>query len=106
MRRNLRARVYDAIRRNYKTNAKTESLLGCPFEHLKVWLTFWFQPGMSWANYGSVWHIDHIRPCASFDLSDIMQQKECFNYTNLQPLFAEDNLKKGASCPPDGQQVV
>ena len=50
---------------------------------------------MSWDNYGTHgWHIDHIRPCASFDLSDEEQQKICFHYTNLQPLWAEDNLKK------------
>lgn len=48
---------------------------------------------MSWENYGE-WHIDHIKPCSSFDLSDPKQQKECFNYTNLQPLWAIDNLKK------------
>jgi hypothetical protein len=49
---------------------------------------------MSFKNYGK-WHIDHIRPCASFDLSKASEQKECFHYTNLQPLWAEDNLSKG-----------
>lgn len=52
---------------------------------------------MTWANYGkSGWHIDHIKPCASFDLSDPDQQKACFHYSNLQPLWAFDNLSKGA----------
>ncbi len=58
---------------------------------------------MSWENYGKgdngrgmqEWHIDHIKPCASFDLSKPEQQKLCFNYTNLQPLWAEENMKKG-----------
>ena len=50
---------------------------------------------MNWENYG-VWHIDHIIPCARFDLSDPGQQKICFHYTNLQPMWGEDNLKKGA----------
>jgi hypothetical protein len=54
-----------------------------------------FTEGMSWDNYGE-WHIDHILPCSSFDLADIEQQKICFNYKNLQPLWAEDNLRKGA----------
>ena len=49
---------------------------------------------MSWNNYGE-WHVDHIKPCAKFDLSEEEQQKKCFNYKNLQPLWGEDNLKKG-----------
>jgi len=51
---------------------------------------------MTWSNYGKGWHIDHIKPCASFDLSNPEQQKICFHYTNLQPLWAIDNIKKGA----------
>lgn len=52
---------------------------------------------MSWDNYGlRGWHIDHIRPVASFDLTDEKQLYECFNYKNTQPLWAEDNLKKGS----------
>jgi Prasinovirus endonuclease VII len=93
--RNLRTRIYQALRGKTKS-AKTLELLGCSVEHLKVWLTLYFQPGMSWSNYGTCWHIDHIRPCVSFDLTDPKQQKECFNYTNLQPLFAIENLKKGS----------
>ena len=50
---------------------------------------------MSWDKINLI-HIDHIIPCSSFDLSDPKQQKICFHYTNLQPLWAVDNLKKGA----------
>ena len=50
---------------------------------------------MNWDNYG-VWHLDHIIPCARFDLSDPEQQKICFHYTNLQPMWGEDNMRKGA----------
>ena len=53
-----------------------------------------FVNGMTWDNYGQ-WHIDHIRPCASFDLTDETQRLECFNYKNLQPLWAFDNISKG-----------
>ena len=59
---------------------------------------------MSWDNYGD-WHIDHIIPCAAFDLTDIEQQKKCFNYKNLQPLWAEENLKK-LDFLPDGRRAV
>ena len=54
-----------------------------------------FVPGMTWDNQGE-WHIDHVIPCAAFDLTDPAQQSECFHYTNLQPLWAVDNLKKAA----------
>ena len=53
-----------------------------------------FHPGMSWDNYGSAWHIDHIRPCSSFDFSDPEQQKKCFHFSNLQPLWDEINTVK------------
>ena len=49
---------------------------------------------MTKENYG-LWHVDHIIPCASFDLTDPKQQKICFHWSNLQPLKAIDNLKKG-----------
>ena len=70
-------------------------LLGCSIEKLWEHLESKFQPGMTRENHGK-WHIDHIRPCISFNLTDLEQQKICFHYTNLQPLWAEDNLKKGA----------
>ena len=50
---------------------------------------------MTQKNYGE-WHVDHIKPCASFDLTDPKQQEICFHYTNLQPLWAIDNIKKGS----------
>jgi hypothetical protein len=50
---------------------------------------------MSWDNYGIAgWHIDHIKPCCTFDLTDLEQQKQCFHYTNLRPLWAKDNLRR------------
>lgn len=77
--------------------AKTEELLGCTVEAAREHLERQFLPGMSWSNHGQ-WHIDHIRPCASFeDLTRLEQQKACSHYTNLQPLWAEDNLAKSDS---------
>jgi len=49
---------------------------------------------MTWENHGEIWEIDHIKPCNSFDLTDIEQQKQCFHYTNLQPLFKTSKLAK------------
>ena len=77
-------------------SATTLELIGSSVPFVRKWIESQFVDGMSWDNHGE-WHIDHIRPCASFDLSDPEQQKECFNYKNLQPLWAEDNLRKGDS---------
>lgn len=74
--------------------ARTEELLGCPLWHLMAHFDFLFKPGMTWENHGPVWHIDHIKPCAKFDLTNPEQQRACFHWTNLQPLFAEENLRK------------
>ena len=71
-------------------------LIGCSLEELKKHLESQFKPGMSWKNRGrNGWHIDHIKPCASFDLSKSEEQHKCFHYSNLQPLWAKENLRKG-----------
>ena len=76
---------------------RTLKYIGCTTKELMSYLESKFQEGMTWENYGfEGWHIDHIRPCASFDLTDPEQQKQCFHYTNLQPLWAEENMKKHA----------
>lgn len=81
-----------------------EKLLGCSIQHLKSYLESHWLAGMTWDNYGRykrngpmTWHIDHIRPLHSFDLADPEEQKICFHYSNLQPLWAIDNIKKGAN---------
>ena len=91
---NLRTRIHEVLTAKYIVKeATTKKLTGCTLEYLKNYLEKKFKDGMSWDNYGQ-WHIDHIRPCASFNLLDPIEQKICFHYTNLQPLWAEDNLKK------------
>jgi acetyl/propionyl-CoA carboxylase alpha subunit len=92
--RNLRIRLNTALKNNYKSGSAVRDL-GCTIEELKVYLESKFQPGMTWSNYGMYgWHIDHIKPLSSFDLSDRNQFLEACHYTNLQPLWAQDNLTK------------
>jgi hypothetical protein len=91
--RNIRSRMYHAVKRFGKC-AKTMKLVGCDMDWLIAWLEVSFKLGMTWENYGPVWHIDHVRPCSSFDLSDPQQQRLCFHFTNLQPLFARENYRK------------
>jgi hypothetical protein len=84
----LRSRLYDALK-NYK-GKKYESvlkLLGCTIEEFKSYLEKQFLPEMNWDNHGVVWEIDHIKPCATFDLFKIEEQKQCFHFSNHQPLF-------------------
>ena len=88
----LRGRLWKAINRNSKKSSIL-TLLGCTIDELKVHLEKQFVKGMNWKNYGK-WHIDHIKPCCSFDLTDFEQQKQCFHHTNLQPLWAKDNIRK------------
>lgn len=96
IRKNLRCRLYSALRsQNIKKTMHTMVLIDCSIEFLRGWLEAKFTDGMTWNNYGT-WHMDHIRPCSSYDLTDEAQQFKCFHYTNLQPLWDIDNLKKGA----------
>lgn len=97
IKRNLRNRLRQALKSNSK-NSTTIILLGCSVQELKNYLESKFTNGMSWDNYGKggeKWQIDHIIPCSFFDLTIEENQRKCFHYTNLQPLWEKDNLKKG-----------
>ena len=92
----MRARVYKAMK-GVKKSQKTMDLIGCDSDHLRIYIASLFKPGMSWDNHGrgeGKWNIDHIKPCAKFNLIDTEQQKACFHYTNLQPMWHTDNMKK------------
>lgn len=88
----LTTRIYKALK-GYHKSKSTIKLLGCSIEFFKEHLSKQFKKGMSWYNYGK-WHIDHIIPCCKFNLSKPSEQLKCFHYTNLQPLWAEENLSK------------
>lgn len=94
LRTNLRRRLHHAMSGRLKSASAVDDL-GCTVAFLKEWLESKFSDGMSWANYGPVWHIDHKKPLTAFDLTDREQALKACHYTNLQPLLASDNIRKG-----------
>lgn len=91
----IRSRFSSALAGNYKNGSAIESL-GCTIGELKIYLENQFQEGMTWGNHGKYgWHIDHIIPLSSFDLTIKKSINKACHYTNLQPLWAKDNLQKG-----------
>ena len=94
--KNLRTRLRNAIKNNQKVGSAIDDL-GCTVKELKKHLESKWQEGMSWDNYGYYgWHIDHIKPLVSFDLTNEREFKIANYYTNLQPLWAQENFTKGA----------
>lgn len=100
----LRSRTRSAIKK-LKLNLNIDinkycsqvDFLGCSFGQLKLYLESKFLNGMTWENHGygnDKWHVDHIIPCSSFDLTQECEQRKCFHYNNLQPLWQFDNLSK------------
>jgi hypothetical protein len=100
----MRHRIWLALKGGAKSQT-TMLLVGCDMPSLKAHLESFFQSGMSWGNYGNRrgnWSVDHIRPCASFNLLEPEQQRQCFHYTNLQPMWHIDNILKRDHIPPKG----
>lgn len=92
-------RISEALKRQgYKKTDRTVDILGCTIPELKKHLEAQFTEGMTWENYGE-WHIDHIIPCIAFDLSKKEEMQKCFNYKNLQPLWAKENYSKQDFLP-------
>ncbi len=90
----LRTRFKRAIKNGSKRKSVLR-LIGCSIEELNIHIEKQFKPGMTWENYGIyTWHIDHIIPCSAFNLDILEEQERCFHYTNLQPLWAKENLTK------------
>lgn len=98
----LRSRTSRLILRfnHSKTLSWARDFIGCPKEELMLHIQAQFRRGMAWNNYGSVWHIDHILPCSAFDLTKIEEQRRCFHYSNLQPMFAKENRVKSDKILP------
>ena len=99
---NLRCRFWQVFKGNVKQGSAIRDL-GCTLPELRLHLEAQFSDGMNWENYGSGWHIDHVVPLTNFDLSDRDHLRKASHYSNLQPLWKTDNLRKGAKL--DFEQV-
>lgn len=91
----LKSRIRSVLKGINKSQ-RTVKLIDCSIEFLIQYIEKLFLPGMTWENYGPVWHIDHIIPCKSgvFDLTKPEDQAKCFHHTNLQPLWATTDIAK------------
>jgi hypothetical protein len=96
LRKTVMNRIWSAMKSQRVNGVGSFSLVGCPVGFLRSYIEGKFERGMTWENYGE-WHVDHIRPCASFDLSDKEQVLQCFNWRNLQPMWASENISKGSN---------
>lgn len=106
IRQNFSARISNLIIKKSKSQF-TLNLLGCSIDFFKGYINNLFQLGMSWDNYGkNGWVIDHIIPCSYFDLTIKENQKICFNFRNLQPLWNEDNSKKSNKVPENVEELI
>lgn len=92
----LRSRLVGILRGEAKP-ASAIKMLGCSVDFLKQYLEAKFLPNMTWDNYGRgsyCWNIDHIKPLASFNLTELEQFRQASHYTNLQPMWSVDNIRK------------
>lgn len=97
----LRTRLNLALQRQSKKGSAVQ-LLGCSIQQFAKYISAQFQIGMSWHNRGighSCWHLDHVKPLASFDLTDQTQLAAACHFSNYQPLWSSDNIRKGNSFP-------
>jgi hypothetical protein len=94
----IKSRIQNRIRCALKShklnkNNKTSEYIGCSIQYLKKWLEFQFTENINWDNM-NIWHIDHVLPCSNFDLTKEDEQKICFNWQNLRPCLANENMEK------------
>jgi hypothetical protein len=92
----IRSNLRSYLRKNINYSKQNSSLkyIGCSFEFLKKWFEYNFDVNMSWDNRGKYWHIDHIKPCSSFNLEIQEEIYLCYNWTNLRPLEKTENIIK------------
>lgn len=107
---NIRNRLRSCLGNIKVKKPKTEKLIDCTLDNFVKHLNETFYDEISFDNYGTVWHLDHIIPCNRFDLTDINQLKACSHYTNLQALLINDNSGKSNKLdwvhPKNGRQIT
>lgn len=92
---NIQSRIYSALHsNNVKKIDNTLDIIGCSIAFYKSWLEYQFDDNMNWDNHGNYWHIDHVKPCESYNMSDDNELKECFNWSNVRPVEKTLNLIK------------
>ena len=97
----LRNRISSALKsQSLPKNQRTRQYIDCTSQFLQEWIEYQLYDGMTLDNYGKYWHIDHVTPCSSFDLSDPDQVNKCFNWRNLRPYKAEKNKIKRDKIDP------
>jgi hypothetical protein len=102
----INKRIRNALNKRIKQslfsgkNNKTFTYVGCDISFLQKWFEFCFEENMSWDNYGE-WHIDHIKPCCAYDMNKEEDIKECFNWKNIRPCWAKENLEKNGKVDND-----
>lgn len=94
LKQRLTARIKSAFKIiNTRKTQHTYEYIGCTYDFLRKWFEFQFTENMNWDNMGD-WHIDHVKPCSSYNLENINEINECFNWKNLRPCWASENLTK------------
>lgn len=99
--RNIRSRLSQVVKKGISgrtVSETTKSLIGISLKDFVRWLEKNLHGEMSFENYGDVWHVDHVLPCARFDLKNIEERQVCFHWTNMRPLEARKNMQKGDRC--------
>ncbi len=96
LKRSCRVRIWDALKGKYRKTHHSIEYVDCDVEFLKKWLEYNFEDGMTFDNYGPYWHVDHVIPCAKFDLTDPNEIAHCFHWVNLKPMKGSENMSKHA----------
>ncbi len=96
----MRAQIYYLCKKTREGGQFKLSMLrylGCPLADFKTYIAAQFRDGMTWDNWGSVWHLDHIKPLSKFNLLDEQDKNIVLHYSNYQPLLVAENMKKSDS---------
>lgn len=103
---NFMRRIRELVNGEDKAGRSIE-LLGCTIDDFKQYLEDRFDEKMNWDNYAlKGWHIDHIVPCAYFDLTNPVHQFRCFHYTNMQPMWGSENISKSDDLTEEAKQLI